>query len=229
MRDTKRKWRQLAERPAGDVCREAAGVLSRGGLVVFPTETFYGIAALPSHAEALARLVALKERDGKKPIPLVAASRADVEGLGEIPAALLPLVEKFWPGPLTIAVVPRALWPAVLFAGGRDLGVRVSGHAWARELAGGAGGLITSTSANLAGRPAVTMPAALDRELVAAVDLVVDAGECRGGSPSTIVGLGADGKVELRREGAISLAQLAAVLGEAPLVSRVARGHRGRP
>lgn len=199
---------------AASAVEEAAAVLKAGGLVIFPTETFYGIAACASDVGAVARLARLKEREGAKPISLIAASRAVVDCLGTIPPLLAPLAHAFWPGPLTLVLAPSGPWPAPLLSPSGELGVRVPGHRLAAEIAAAAGGLITSTSANWAGVPPVTSVRVLDAKLVAAVNLVVDGGESPGGLPSTVVASRA-GRIEVLRAGAVSLAEIERVLAQA--------------
>ena len=180
----------------------AAEVLRRGGLVVYPTETFYGLGALLASAEAVARLAAAKLRPDGKPLPLVAADLAMARAVA---AAFPPLAERlaarFWPGPLTL-VLPAAPGLPPEVAGGGTVGVRVPGSAPARELSRLAGGPITSTSANPSGGPPVTRPGDLDPALLSRVDAVLDGGEVPGGLPSTVVVLGPNGP-RLLRAGAV--------------------------
>jgi L-threonylcarbamoyladenylate synthase len=196
----------------------AAAVLRDEGLVVYPTETFYGVAALPTAASALARLCELKARQAKA-VPLVASSVEAVRRVAALEGAMADLAVHFWPGPLTLALLPSRPLPPLLLGPQGTLGVRVSGHPLARALAEAAGGLITSTSANLAGQPPAARPQALAPELVAGVDLVLDAGDCPGGQPSTVVGWRA-GRVVVLRQGALSQSALAETLGYEPEVLR---------
>jgi len=212
------RWVRLTVDGREAVLDAAAQAFARHGLVVFPTETFYGLAVPATDYGALERLVALKAREPGKPIPVIAASRADVERIGEVPAAVESLIRAFWPGPLTIAILPTGEWPRVLLGNGRDIGVRVAGHALARELAALAGGLITATSANFGGRPAAARPDELDPELLRQVDVVIDAGACSGGLPSTVVAATQSGAVEVRRPGAVATSELARLIGYTPRV-----------
>ncbi len=189
----------------------AAERLRAGGLVVYPTETFYALGALAGSAAAVARLAAAKLRPGDRPVPLVAA---DLAAARAVAAAFPPLAERlaarFWPGPLTL-VLPAApgLPPEVAREG--TVGVRVPGSALARELSRLAGGPLVSTSANRSGGPPVTRPADLDQGLVALVDCVVDGGETPGGLPSTVVAVEPGGP-RLLRAGAVSWERLLASL-----------------
>ena len=192
--------------------RTAADVMRRGGIVIFPTETYYGIGTDPANEEAVKRLCAIKDRSATKPVPLIAANFTACERLAPIPEIFKPLCAAFWPGPLTIALEPYASWPTPLLGGGKTLGVRVSSHPIAQELAREVGGLITSTSANPASKQPPTALTALDPLLASQVDLVLDAGTLAGGLPSTVIfSRGKD--IVLVRPGAITEDQLIRVVG----------------
>jgi L-threonylcarbamoyladenylate synthase len=188
----------LVTREAG----RAAEALRAGGLVVYPTETFYGLGALASSAAAVARLAAAKLRVEGKPVPLVAAGLAMARAVAaSFPPRAERLAARFWPGPLTL-VLPAAAGLPPEVAGDGTVGVRVPGSALARELSRLAGGPITSTSANPSGGPPVTRPEDLDRGLLSSVEVVLDGGEVPGGLPSTVVAV-EPGGLRLLRAGAV--------------------------
>lgn len=193
--------------------REASLALRRGGIVIFPTETFYGIAVNPRDRAAVDRLVALKSRLPHKPIPLIAHDRAVCAQVAHVPQALHALCAAFWPGPLTLVLAPQnpSLWPRAMIGAHQTLGVRVSSHPVARALAATCGGVVTATSANFATVAAVTDCAALDPALVAQVDVVLDGGTLPGGLASTVLHMDAD-EIKILRAGAISLAQIEAAV-----------------
>ncbi len=193
--------------------QEAILTLRRGGIVIFPTETFYGIAAAPQDAGAVDRVVQLKSRLPHKPIPLVACDRAACARVAMLPSALEPLCAAFWPGPLTLVLTPRDpdFWPRAICGPAQTLGVRVSSHTVAQALAAACGGLVTATSANFATVAPVTTCTALDAALVEQVDVVLDAGPLPGGLPSTVVHVDGD-NVKILRPGAITLAQIQSVV-----------------
>jgi L-threonylcarbamoyladenylate synthase len=186
-----------------------AELLRRGGVVVYPTETFYGVGALARDAAAVARVAVAKGRPEGKPLPLLAADRAQVEELAALGGTAARLADALWPGPLTL-VLPARGGLAAEIAGGGTVGVRVPGSDVARRLAALAGGALVSTSANLAGEPPVADPAALSPALVARVDGVLDAGPTPGGLPSTVVVVDGDA-VRLLREGAVPFERVLAV------------------
>ncbi len=197
----------------------AAALLRAGSIVAYPTETFYGLGALASARATLARLGSAKLRPPGKPLPLVAADRAMLEGVVErFEAAAEALAARFWPGPLTLVLPARAGLPPEIAAAGA-VGVRVPGAAVTRDLCRLAGGPVTSTSANLSGGAPVARAVDLDPALLAAIDGVLDAGECPGGAPSTVVAI-ERGAARLIREGAIHWAAILAALGpQGPLAA----------
>jgi L-threonylcarbamoyladenylate synthase len=177
---------------------EAAAVLRRGGVVAYPTETFYAVGALARDAAAVGRIAEAKGRPEGKPLPLLAGDRAAVDEVAVLGPAAARLAGRFWPGPLTLVVPARAGLPLPVTAGGSTVGIRVPGSEIARALASAAGGAIVSTSANASGEAPPVSAADLSPALRARLDLVLDAGAAAGGLPSTVVEVGASGLVLLR-------------------------------
>lgn len=201
---------------------DAARCLKQGGLAAFPTETFYGIGCLACRADAVARIYQVKQRPVQRPLPLLAGSREQLAPLVRLEAAPPGLLDTFWPGALTVALPLRpqaaeALSPALAASLSREglAAVRVSPHPAAAALARLAGGVLTSSSANLSGHEAVRDAEALDPRLLQALDGpcdVVLAAPPRpaGGLPSTIVRPGPLGLLHVLREGAVPLDALRA-------------------
>jgi L-threonylcarbamoyladenylate synthase len=190
----------------------AAAALRRGGVVAYPTETFYGLGALAADGAAVERLVRVKGRPDGKPLPLLAAGLDQLEAVAELPALARRLGAAFWPGPLTLVVPARpGLHPAIT-GGGATVGVRVTSSPVAAALAAAAGGALVATSANLAGEPPAATPAGLDPALVARLDLVLDGGPAPGGLASTVVAVEGEG-LRLLRAGAIPSDRVAEAAG----------------
>ncbi len=167
---------------------DAAAILRSGGLVVYPTETFYAFGAIPVIAEAVEMVFEKKGRDFRKPLPLIASDREAVLSVAsEWPESAEALGRIFWPGPLSIVIKASASLPPVLHAGTGKIAIRVSSHPVASFLARATGGLLISTSANRAGELPPSSPGALAREVLQSVDAFLDAGDLPGGLPSTIV------------------------------------------
>ncbi len=187
----------------------AAAVLRRGGIVVYPTETFYGLGALARDASALARLARAKLRPEGKPLPLLAADLAQVEEVAVLAGRAARVAGAFWPGPLTLVLPARAVLPAEITAGTGTVGIRVPGSAVARSLARAAGGALVSTSANPSGGPPPERVEQLSPALRALVDGVLDGGPAPGGLPSTVVAVEGE-VVRLIRAGAVSFDRVTA-------------------
>jgi protein-tyrosine phosphatase len=172
-----------------------ARALAAGGLVAFPTETVYGIAALRDNPAAVERLVQIAGHDPQKPLTLhVPAVERALELAGPVPPRALPLIRRFWPGPLTI-VFPGA--------DGRGIGIRVPAHPVARELLSLVEGTVVAASASGAGEPPLNEGSAVKRRLANQVDWIIDGGETPLKDASTVVRIGASGW-ECLREGIIT-------------------------
>ena len=191
---------------------KAVKILKNGGIVVYPTETVYGIGCDPLYMEAYDRVQRLKERVEYKPMLLLAYSLEQVEemagSMSEIPSKL---AEKFWPGPLTMIINSQKPFPEHLLGSSNGVAFRVSSHPVAASLAKEFGRPIISTSANIAGQaPLVSYEKALST-FKNIVDIVIGTHTKLIGKPSTVVDL-TSGRFSLVREGSITLSQLEKVL-----------------
>ena len=175
-------------RVTAEALMPAITALRNGGVVAFPTETFYGLAVDPRLIFAVTKLFALKRRPADRPIPLIASNVQQViEQVGTITPLAKRLASRGWPGPLTLLIPASAhLSPDVHLSTGRAA-VRVPADSIARALAEHAGHAITSTSANLSGQSAPSSPDAVVASFGDGIDVLIDAGPTPGGLPSTIV------------------------------------------
>ncbi len=206
-----RQWR---EEEAASLLEEVRAVLLAGGLVALPTETFYALAAHPLREDALKRLLALKARPARKPVLLLVANRDMVGQLArEITEAAARLMARFWPGPLTIILPARPEVSPLLTGDTGTIGVRQPNQAVTLGLLAGLGFPVTGTSANRSGAPPPTRALEVAGEFGEALDLVLDAGPCPGGKPSTVVDMSGT-SARLVRPGAVPAAALAGVLPE---------------
>lgn len=152
------------------ICDAAWMIRNHAGVVGYPTETQYGLAVDPFDHAAVQQLYRVKQRRDGHPIGLVAADRGMVEAVtGRLPRAALDLMERFWPGPLTLLLPAAANLPRWLVNDRGELGIRVSSDAVACQLALEVGGPITATSANLTGQVAATVATAARLNGVAVV------------------------------------------------------------
>lgn len=175
----------LATEPAA--VTETAAAIKRGELVVFPTDTLYGVGTYVFDEDAVRSLYAVKGRPLEKGIPILLADSDDVEKVSKsIPPAARTLIARFWPGPLTL-IVPKGdqLPPSISLNDG--VAVRLPDHAIARAVIRNAGGAVATTSANRSGNPPATNADQALVELGGWVTIVLDGGPTGQSTPSTIV------------------------------------------
>jgi L-threonylcarbamoyladenylate synthase len=177
--------------------KEAAAIVRGGGLVVYPTDTVYGLGCDPMNEEAVDRLFKAKGRD-TKPLPVLCASAADAGRLVKLNPTSLGLAASHWPGALTMVLPLKKAVPRRLNRGGDYLGVRVPGLRFCRDLVGACGGVLTGTSANLSGRPSCRTAEEAGGQLAERVDLILDGGTA-GGLESTVVKVVGRGIMILRQ------------------------------
>ncbi len=208
-----------ARAPHPEVFGLADGIaaLKAGALVVYPTETFYGLGADPFAPAALKRLLAAKRREAGKPVGLIAAdSEMAFSVAREVPFVARRLAEAFWPGPLTIVLPARGAIPGALLGEDGGVAVRVSSHPVARALAEGLGRPVTATSANLSGAPPATTLAQARAAFGTKVGVFLEGGTLAAAAPSTVVAVtSADWRIV--RVGAISERDIAAALSPGAL------------
>ncbi len=206
MRTLKIDRRRVAKRTLVEV----EHVLREGDVIAFPTETAYGLAADPRNPKAVRKVFLVKGRSLAKALPFVAASAKDVVRHFALTPAALRLGRKHWPGPLTIVLPFKKGSPLARVArtsGQKTGAVRVPASAWARAVAAAAGGIATSTSANVSGDSTVYAAAevlASFRGRRHAPALVLDAGKLPKRAPSTIVAF-EKGKAVVLRQGTVKI------------------------
>jgi len=189
--------------PAG-AFQKAVNVLKAGGLVAFPTESFYGLAVNIMDPVAIQRLFEVKGRGPDQPILLLLSSVSDLERYaGRVSPAARQLIRQFWPGGLTLIFEAAQDLSPLLTAGTGKIGLRLSSHPPATGLAQAFGKPITGTSANLSGQPSISSAQAVLDSLGDQVDLVLDGGQTKGGLGSTILDVTMD-PPRILREGLIT-------------------------
>lgn len=192
--------------PMGLMWETEVRALLGGGLVVYPTETFYALGCLATLHASVERVMVAKGRPDGKPLPIIISGWDMVARYLRMSGPALDLAHAFWPGPLSIVVpVDAAVSPLARDRHGRSA-VRMSPHPVAARLCLEAGAPLISSSANISGRPPVCRPGDLDPELLRASGaLVMDAAPWpAGGLPSTLVEVVGGGAVRILREGAVS-------------------------
>ncbi len=168
--------------------RKAASFMRAGGLVIYPTETVYGLGCAPMRPDAAERLCFAKGR-ADKPLPLICASNEDARYVVEFNMAAERLIKTFWPGPLTIVLPSKIEYSIWVTHGAKTLGVRVPDHEVSKRLAELAGGVIVSTSANKSGEPPAQTASEAAEIFGKKVDIILDGGRSTGGVSSTVIDL----------------------------------------
>ena len=178
-------------------------ILKNGGIVVYPTETFYGLGVKFDMEDSLKKLYDIKQRPEEKAMPLIIGNK----GLLTVVAAsindtALSLIDRFWPGPLTLIFQAKENLSEYITAGTHMIAVRIPGESFALHLAKTANFPITATSANPSGFPPAQDAETAKKYFGDKVDLIIDGGHTSGGLPSTIVNVTGN-KIKILREGVI--------------------------
>jgi len=183
-----------------------------GRIVVYPTDTVYGVGSNPFLEEAVLRVYRVKKRPLDKPLPVLVSSVEAAEEVVYMTREARLLAEAFWPGALTLVLRARENVPGVLHAGTGKVGVRMPDHSVALSLIDKCCGALVGTSANIHGRPAPRNALEALEQLGEGVDYVIDSGPSPGGVPSTVIDLAA-WPPRLLREGPVSASEIERVLG----------------
>ena len=182
----------------------AARLVRAGGLLIYPTETFFALGGLAADALAVKRVYAVKMRPASSPLPIIAATLAQLNAVVCLETAPHALLHHFWPGALTVLLPARPSLPAALVNAQGKAAVRISPHPWARALALAAGGALTASSANISGHQSARALTQLEPALLDKVDGVLTAcPTTAGGLPSTLVEPCGDGLLRVLRRGAV--------------------------
>jgi L-threonylcarbamoyladenylate synthase len=185
---------------------ETRNVLSQGGVIAFPTDTFYGLGANPYDKTAVNKIYDIKGRDPEKPLLLLIDSSTKLDNLVEEPSlANLKLMRAFWPGPLTLLFKPKTSIFENITA--NLIGFRQPGNAITRKILSTLDHPLTAPSANKSGGTPATTAQQVKDYFGEEVALILDAGECKGGKPSTLIDATTT-PARLIREGEISFAKI---------------------
>ncbi len=195
----------------------AVGEAARaGGVILFPTDTLYGLGTDPCSPAGLAAIFRLKGREQGKPVPVLLADESLIDRYAAaVPVPWHELIKRFWPGPLTLLFPARAGLPAGIRSSSGKVALRVPGSPLCRSVLAAAGGSLTGTSANRAGAGGTGDPALALRDLEGGIDLFVNAGTLPSSRESTLIEMDASGRLVTLRAGAIPEADLLHALGEA--------------
>lgn len=193
-----------ADSSTEEILTRAADILIHGGVIAYPTETFYGLGADITNAKAIKKIFGVKGRNFNNPVSLIIGQSDDIHPLVKnVPETAKKLMTAFWPGALTIVFFAADHISPLLTAGSGKIGVRVSSHPIAAGIVQKLKRPLTATSANLSGAPECASASDVKKQLGDHVDAIVDGGQTRGGMASTIIDVTFNPPVILR-EGAIS-------------------------
>ena len=196
-----------------DLIREAAMTLKIGGLVAFPTETVYGIGANALDVAVVRKIYEAKGRPSDNPLIVHIGHTDEVKKyVAEIPKIAIPLMEAFWPGPLTLIFKKNHVIPYEITGGLDTVAIRVPAHPLAREIIRQSGLPIAAPSANISGKPSPTIAAHVIEDLNGRVDMIVDGGDANIGLESTVLDVTSEPAMILR-PGGITKAMIEAVVG----------------
>lgn len=196
-----------------EAIERAASALREGKLVIFPTETVYGLAADAFDAGAVAKVYAAKHRPFSEALPVQVGEKQDIKKVAaSIPASAQKLIDRFMPGPITIILNKNAKVPEIVTANGRTIGVRMPNHPVALEVLWEFGRPIIATSANIHGGAEPLTAADAVAQLGESVEIVLDSGPARLGQASTVVDVTQD-PPRVLRVGALSVEEIEKVLG----------------
>ena len=196
-----------------EVISEAAEIIRGGGLVAFPTETVYGLGADATNPLAVARIFEVKERPRMDPIIVHVAAPESARRSGNFPAQAAVLMDRFWPGPLTMVVPKTELVPPIVTSGLDTVAIRMPAHAAALALIRAAGRALAAPSANLFGYISPTEACHVAAQLSDRIDLIIDGGKCSIGLESTVLSL-AEPVPRILRAGGVPSEELSEILGD---------------
>ncbi|MEJ2164648.1 MAG: L-threonylcarbamoyladenylate synthase [Desulfobacterales bacterium] len=200
------------EHPADAAVMQAVALVRAGGVIAFPTRCLYGLGADAFNAEAVARIFRIKQRPLHNPILILIDRPERLDRLvSEVSPAAARIMDRFWPGRITLVFRAGDNVPSYLTAGSGKIGIRLPGHPVAAALVNALQTPLTGTSANLSGRPGCRRIEDLEFQIAGKLDLILDAGPLQGGRGSTIVDVTVD-PPKILREGEVSGAEITTLL-----------------
>lgn len=186
-----------------NIINKAVKVLKAGGVVIFPTDTVWGIGCSIERPEAIERLYKIKQREQNKPTAVLVGSLGQAKALGKFNAQALTLAQKYWPGGLTIIVKAKLIVPQSILGPNNTIGIRVPNHPLFISIVNNLGCGIIAASANFSDQPAPKKKNELDDKLIKLVDYFID-GESSGLAASTVVDT-TQSPIKIIRQGSIKI------------------------
>lgn len=188
-----------------------------GSVIIYPTDTVYGVGGKIESENTLKKIYKAKSREYTSPLIGLISSKDIVLKYATVPRYNAKkyklLVEKFWPGALTIILKKRSLVPGIMVSNGKTIGIRMPNHEVALKIIEAAGGILPTTSANISGETSPRSFDELSEEFISKVDIVIDGGISKKGIESTIIDL-TEEKIKILRVGAISKEEIESIIGK---------------
>ena len=215
------KYLDLRNEVDNSKIEEAAQIIKRGGIVIFPTDTVYGIGANGLNPEAIEKIYVAKGRKQDNPLILLVSSQEMLEQIvEEVTEVEDKLIKAFWPGPLTIVFKRKSCVPNIVTGGLDTVGVRLTSGDIARKLIEESGCPIAAPSANISGKPSGTSVEEIFEELKDKVDYIIDEGKSKEGLESTVVRV-IDGVPNILKTGKITPEQIKKVVGDVKIAKHI--------
>lgn len=196
--------------------KEIGKKLKNGELIIYPTDTVYGVGGIMNKKETLERIYIAKTRSFSSPLIALVSSLEKVEEIACIDYnrfKIFKLIEKFWPGGLTIILRKKEIVPGIMVSNGKTIGVRMPNHEIALRIIESAGGILPTTSANISGEKTPSSYEELSEEFKKKVDIIIDGGESPIGEASTIIDMSGE-NIKILREGSISKEEIEKIIGK---------------
>jgi L-threonylcarbamoyladenylate synthase len=198
--------------PNKEIIANAVAVLNKSGIICFPTETVYGLGAKIFDEKALEKLFTIKGRDKRNPFSIFIKEIDELEAFAEeVSPSARKLIDRFWPGPLTLVFKSRLKNPSPYLLKHNKIGIRISSHPLVQELVKQLNCPITATSANLSGKKPCRSSKEVEKVFWGKIDLLLDGGRTKKSEVSTVLDVSEE-KWSLIREGSISLTKIREVL-----------------
>ncbi len=192
---------------AQSIFSQALSVVKQGGIIAYPTESFYALGVLATDENAVRKLFELKKRPSDKPLPLIICDKDTLFSVAKIiPDQAEQFITKYWPGALTLIFQAQDTVPPMITANTKKVAVRIPGKSLAHDLVCSLKLAITATSANISSTPPAVDAASVQHYFGDRIDLIIDGGTAPGGRPSTIVDVTVT-PPDILREGSIILPQ----------------------
>ncbi|WP_300359580.1 L-threonylcarbamoyladenylate synthase [Fusobacterium sp.] len=191
--------------------------LKNGKLIIYPTDTVYGVGGVITNEETIKNIYKAKDRSFSSPLIALVSSADKIEDIAFINEKnrkkIEILIKEFWPGGLTIILESKSIVPPIMISNGKTVGVRMPDHEIALKIIESAGGILPTTSANISGEKTPRSFEELDEEFKNRIDIIVDGGVCPIGTASTIIDMSNE-NIKILREGAISQKQIEMAIGK---------------